>query len=398
MNGIAMARKFSPLYKIDSKGKVRVWEISISDGVGLYPQYIIRHGVHGGKMVKTSTDIKVGKNIGRANETTAAEQCSMEAQSLWNKQLNRKGYSQAIPSSGTIQKFSPMLAKSYNKPGTDLTDLKDGHHIGYPCLYQPKLDGIRCIASTDVHSNGAYSIYLKSRQNKVFYSLPHICDEIQNMKYFQVTGSKLYLDGELYVHGDEFQDLVSAIKRDKPSEDSPKVQYHIYDVYDRDNPDWPCDERMKWLEQNLVTSDTIKLVKAETLNNASEVRTQLDAQIKLGYEGIMLRNTDGVYKARGRSKDLQKVKLFIDEEFEIVDAKENKGKMAGQCTFICKTKDGHTFGVKPEGTDAVRKQYWVDWQAGTLMGKMLTVRFFAWTTSKKSVPRFPVGIAIRDYE
>ena len=393
---ISTAINLHPLYKIDSKGKVRVWRISIAH-TGVYPEYMIEHGVNKGKMVTTSTEIKGGKNIGRANETTPGEQAVLEAESLWNKQLSRKGYSQTVPTSKADQPFAPMLAKSYNKPGTDLTDLKDGKHIGFPCYYQPKLDGIRCTANLQIFSGG-YTIYLRSRQYKIFESLPHICDEIRDMKFLHSASTDIYLDGELYVHGEEFQELTSAIKRDEPSENSAKVEYHIYDVFDRKNPDWSYNERMKWLEKNIVPNKIIKLVKAGVVNNASEVRTQLHANIKLGYEGIMLRNTDGVYKARGRSKDLQKVKLFIDEEFEIVDAKENKGKMQGQCTLICKTKEGHTFGVKPEGSDAVRRQYWVDFKAGKLTGEMLTVRFFAWTTSKKSVPRFPVGIAVRNYE
>jgi hypothetical protein len=50
------------------------------------------------------------------------------------------------------------------------------------------------------------------------------------------------------------------------------------------------------------------------------------------------------------------------------------------------------------GTEAQREQYWIDFQAGKLTGKMLTVKFFEWTTSENPVPRFPVGVCVRDYE
>jgi len=72
--------------------------------------------------------------------------------------------------------------------------------------------------------------------------------------------------------------------------------------------------------------------------------------------------------------------------------------MEGQCTFTCVTEDGAEFGCKPMGTEAQREQYWTDFQAGKLTGKMLTVKFFEWTTSDKPVPRFPVGVCIRDYD
>jgi hypothetical protein len=81
-----------------------------------------------------------------------------------------------------------------------------------------------------------------------------------------------------------------------------------------------------------------------------------------------------------------------------VGAYENKGKMEGQCTFTCVTEDGAEFGCKPMGTEAQREQYWTDFQSGKLTGRVLTVKFFEWTTSDKPVPRFPVGVCIRDYE
>ncbi len=131
--------------------------------------------------------------------------------------------------------------------------------------------------------------------------------------------------------------------------------------------------------------------------NAGQVKKNLETQLARGYEGIMLRNRFAPYKVGGRSADLQKVKLFIDMEFAIIGAYENE-KQRGQCTLECVTKAGASFGAKPKGDSKVREQYWTDWQAGKLKGKVLTVRFFEWTTSEHPVPRFPVGIVVRDYE
>jgi len=195
---MSMIKKNLPtLYKLDSLGKVRQWKIEALNSNP--PQYIQIHGVKDGKMQNTSTVVKKGKNIGRSNETSAWQQCCLEAESLWNKQKDRKGYTETIP---TSKPFRPMLAKSFDK---------DGRHIKYPAFIQPKLDGIRCLASYD-----GVNVRLKSRQGKLFTSLAHIEEELYH-KVFSVFPDRV-LDGELYNHlyKDNFQKLVSSIKRDNP--------------------------------------------------------------------------------------------------------------------------------------------------------------------------------------
>jgi ATP-dependent DNA ligase len=385
-----MKKTFETLYKIDTTGKMRQWSISCDDS-DIHPRYVQEHGVVGGKMQTTSTYVSAGKNMGRANETSSWEQCVADAQSLWNKKRDRNGYAteQKQAAVNVVSKVKPMLAKSYNASGSDLSVLKDGHKIKFPCYAQPKLDGIRCLAL--VQSCG--SVVLYSRQNKVWTSLTHISDAVEKLNLPAGT----VLDGELYVHGEEFQKLTSAIKRDKPSADTTKVEYHIYDMFSHEG----YKDRYETLCQyfNATTwPKCLQLVPSYIVETRDAVDDLHDELVALGYEGIMLRNYDGPYKVGGRSADLQKVKKFLDMEFEIVGAYENKGKQAGQCTLECVTGDGTVFGVKPEGSEAVREQYWKDWQAGKLKGKLLTVRFFSWTTSKNPVPRFPVGIAVRDYE
>ena len=80
-----------PLYKLDSKGKVRTWSIATFGNT--YNQV---HGILGGKMQSTFTEVKSGKNIGKANETTAEEQCQLEAEALWKKKRDRSGYTEEV--------------------------------------------------------------------------------------------------------------------------------------------------------------------------------------------------------------------------------------------------------------------------------------------------------------
>ena len=377
-----LAQSLQPLYKMDSKGKIRVLTVSYgSDERGSF--YEQEHGLLDGKL-QTSRTYVAGKNAGKANATTDEEQAEKEAESKRAKKRDRGGYSESIPEDKPMM---PMLAQSHDK---------HGHKIKYPAYVQPKLDGIRCF----VHVDGE-SVTLKSRTGKEFTSLDHIADAVREL--VSVMGKSVgsfILDGELYNHQfkEDFQGLVSAIKRDKPSENTHLVQFHCYDYVaeDRDFKD-RIDElyHMGWW---LSEVSTIQIVPTFPVENLDEVVEQNSLWLEDGYEGSMIRNSKGGYQPNRRSPDLQKYKSFMDAEFEIVGAVENKGKMEGQCTFTCVTEDGTEFGCKPMGDESQREQYWIDFQAGKLTGKMLTVKFFEWTTSENPVPRFPVGVIVRDYE
>ena len=377
-----LAQSLQPLYKMDSKGKIRVLTVSYgSDERGSF--YEQEHGLLDGKL-QTSRTYVAGKNAGKANATTDEEQAEKEAESKRAKKRDRGGYSESIPEDKPMM---PMLAQSHDK---------HGHKIKYPAYVQPKLDGIRCF----VHVDGE-SVTLKSRTGKEFKSLGHIADAVREL--VSVMGKSVgsfILDGELYNHRfkEDFQGLVSAIKRDKPSETTHMVQFHCYDYVAEGRDFEDRIQELYHMDQWLSEVTTIQIVQTFPVDNLDEVVGQNSLWLEDGYEGSMIRNSKGGYQPNRRSPNLQKYKSFMDAEFEIVGAVENKGKMEGQCTFTCVTEDGTEFGCKPMGDESQREQYWIDFQAGKLTGKMLTVKFFEWTTSENPVPRFPVGVIVRDYE
>ena len=383
---------FDTLYKLSSTGKIQEWSIAVLDNPA---RYVVEYGQQDGKKQQTTVQVPVGKNIGKTNETTPYQQAVLEAKSKWYKQLD-KGYisfftsltKSQIPRDTLVanmrmaKTYLPMLAKSYKG---------HAHRVKFPCAIQPKLDGIRCLAFKDQGN-----CVLLSRKGKQFLALPHIEAALLKNPLFQ---EGIVLDGELFTTENNFQELASMIKRDAPSDKSHLVEYHIYDTFKTPKDDRRFIDRYKWLheffKQNSQLS-CLKLVKTIEIDEAEEVWTQHALFVQEGYEGAILRNFHGLYEQDRRSENLQKVKDFLDEEFEIIGAEENKGKFAGQCTFICKTKYGAEFGVKPMGDEALRRSYWKNHKK--LIGKQLTVRFFEWSSSDKPVPRFPVGIGIRDYE
>ena len=126
----------------------------------------------------------------------------------------------------------------------------------------------------------------------------------------------------------------------------------------------------------------------------SSVKTYHDLFISRGYEGVMIRDKDSMYEVGQRSNYLLKHKDFQTEEYEITGAKTGHGRDADAVVWVCKTQDGQEFNVRPEGTISQREEQYKNYKK--YIGKMLTVRFQNLTSMK--VPRFPVGVVIRDYE
>ena len=96
----------------------------------------------------------------------------------------------------------------------------------------------------------------------------------------------------------------------------------------------------------------------------------------------------------GHLVDLQKVKAFETEEFKIAAFKEGTAAEAGCVIWVCEAENGLQFACRPRGTREEREVLYSDGKK--YIGKMLSVRYQEMTDS--NVPRFPVGIAIRDYE
>ena len=235
---------------------------------------------------------------------------------------------------------------------------------------------------------------MMSRKRTPQLSVPHIQAHLK--KHLHAIHETL--DGELYLHGEDidFETLTGFIRRDKPSVETSVVEYHIYDVFMEDKS---YVERRDWLMKNIPNTFPFVLVPSYVVNNHQEVVVLLEQFLEQGYEGGMLRNYEGGYKINARSKDLQKVKVFDEDEFPIIGAKcSDKGNNKGECTFICQLPNGNTVDVTPKGKHEARCKHWQNYMAGKYKGKALTVEYFGKTNSTPWSLRFPVGKTIRDYE
>ncbi|MDD3412369.1 MAG: hypothetical protein PHY47_00025 [Lachnospiraceae bacterium] len=370
---------FGTLYKKSkSTGKIQQWSIRVNGALNAATITTVHGGV-GEKLTTDTEHITEGKNIGRSNETTPYDQAVSEAQSKYDKKL-KSGYvkNQAAAQQGKVDKIikggvDPQLAHAFNK---------QGHKIKYPCAAQPKLDGIRCIATKKGND-----VTLWTRTRKPILSCPHIIADIQ--KYFKDVD--IVLDGELYNHSmkRDFERIVSAVRQESPVEDSKLVEFHIYDVVDTKG----FDKRFLPIAEKLLgkNAGSLKVVNTFLLTNDLTFSTNFEKFIAEGYEGMMVRNLAGGYEHK-RSYNLQKVKEFEDEEFDILDV--IAGKM-NTVIFVCETAQGDKFEATMSGDREYNQRYLTNrrlWE-----GKRLTVQFQG-LTGARNVPRFPIGKCIRDYE
>ena len=189
-----------------------------------------------------------------------------------------------------------------------------------------------------------------------------------------------------------FEELAGLIKKKKLSKDDleklKKVEYHIYDIIDLKQT---FEKRFEFILTHL-NYDYISIVETISVKTKEDVKLKFSDFVENGYEGIILRNKDGMYRENYRSYDLQKYKEFIEDEYVIVDYKEGEGRDKGTVIWICQTKENKLFSVRPRGTIESRKELFKEGKK--YIGKNLTVIYQE--LSEMNIPRFPVGKAIRE--
>ena len=81
-----IVKSFIPLYSLNTNGTIQKWHITVN-GDMIFKEY----GQEGGSMQIVAETITKGKNIGKANQTTPAQQALLEATAQWEKKL-KSGY------------------------------------------------------------------------------------------------------------------------------------------------------------------------------------------------------------------------------------------------------------------------------------------------------------------
>ena len=346
------------LYKKTKTGAIQTYQVTTNNEV-----ITVTQGQLGGKK-QSYTTVCEGKNIGKSNETSPSEQALLEAASKHTKKL-KSGY--VIDTSGELQVKLPQKVHPY---------LGNEHKISYPAYSTPKLNGV----------NGTYwlqddgSLLLTSRGGDPYSAIPHLEPSIHKlMKQLDTT----CLNGELYIHGEHLQDITSAVKKPKPL--SAQLVFGVFEapfiapIYS---------ERREILKAISNPPHVIILTGIE-VETAVDIDNHFDSCIEAGYEGTVIYNADAPYEFNTRSSYVFKYKKPQDGEYKILSYNVDKNDHP---VFICETKLGATFKVKPKGTSEKRKE--IITQFDTLY-KNQFYKIEYETLSKDDIPLKPVGICLR---
>ena len=285
-----------------------------------------------------------------------------------------------------MTQFKPLLAAT----------VKDFESLTFPLFASPKYDGIRAL----VRGGVLVSRNLKPIPNR------RVSKNLQDPRY---EG----LDGELIfgppTGNDVFQRTSSAVmSQDGP----PDIHFYVFDRHDLPGHDFLMRQRTLWKTRALELG-RIRFVPQVAIDNVAQLVRYEQDRLTEGYEGIMVRSPNGLYKyGRSTLRDgiLAKVKRFTDGEARIygyVERVHNSneattdnlgrtkrsshkaGKVAMDTLGALMVEDivtGVQFEVGTGFDDALRAAIWADTKG--YAGKIIKYKSFQ--IGVKDKPRFPV--------
>lgn len=286
----------------------------------------------------------------------------------------------------------------------------DGTNLRYPLMASPKLDGIRAIVKDGV----VLSRSLKPIPNRAVQLLFGACN----------GGSPLEgCDGELIVGPPGAVDVYNRTTSGVMSADGePDVRFHVFDMFGLPHG---FKDRHEIAKHRIRSGPgLVSLLAHKMLKSEDELVDYEAKQLILGFEGVMLRDPNGLYK-HGRStlkeQGLLKLKRFADSEATIIGAielmentnesvrnalgyLEKSTKKAGKvgkgmlgALQVRDLKTGVEFEVGSGFTEAQRSAFWGQYLAqhgpASVGG---TIKYKYQPVGVKEKPRFPVFLGFRD--
>lgn len=356
---------FPTLWGKDSKGKLRQWDVVAVDG-----SVEMVYGLVDGK--KTVKKIPcVGKNIGKANETTPESQAKLEAEAKWVKQ-KKSGYFETVEEAMAYQPKNPMLAKDYKDHKAK---------VGYPCYIQPKLNGVRLL--TDAMASG----WSKSGEPMTHPAHWRGVEEFAK--------STQGLDGEMYagLGGLSLQAINSARQND--NEDTLKLRYYVYDLPHPNKTQKQRLEELRIIEE--VAPEWVVIVPFFLVKTEEEGDALHKKFVAMGYEGSVYRDVNGMYEFEKRSNGLIKRKPRQTAEGRIISVQEDRIGQ-GLCTVEC--LNGSQKGklvdmlMKKDSVPGMNARLY----ANALMLVDQTIEYAYEELSDELIPTKPVGERLREVD
>lgn len=200
----------------------------------------------------------------------------------------------------TQVKFKPMLASD-----ADMGILR------FPLYVSPKIDGLRCT----VHDGLAMSRSMKPLPNK------WLQEEIGATTL--INDQFVPFDGELVVGPPNAPDVYRKSTSHIMSHDKVGFDWRFY-VFDLHGyPEWDYAARIGRLAvwHSLLPPNMVHLLETKLIYNQAELDAYEVECLEQGFEGVMTRDPNGLYKqgrATARGQELLKVKRSSDMEAEVI--------------------------------------------------------------------------------
>jgi len=348
--------EFPPLFKKDSRGKIREWNsyvrlvkdpsstvlektskidwsLLINDQLPICEKYISGEkelpphsvgqywfitGERDGKRTRHPPSYGETKNIGRANERNALQTAIILVRNEFLKK-RKQGFSESLKMKENERnpRYFPMLPKKYKE---------DYEKIIYPCYIQPKLDGTRVVAYLARYNgdaNGQSEVVLYSRELKNIVGKDLICRQLKPILeylYDDDADESAYIDFEFYEYGKKLQEISGIMRREKGG----SLQAWIFDVfYPSKLTNITFAERTKCVEkffkyfENLkvkIKVKNTKTKKTKIVTKKRKIKTINFTFDKKKIVGLYKSWLDCLKKIDGRIDDIEKKKIYKKEK------------------------------------------------------------------------------------
>ena len=292
-----------------------------------------------------------------------------------------KVINKAVP--GLIPTFSVALAQEYKGK----CDWNDSWYASR------KLDGVRCLAVVDFE--GKCTLY--SRMGKELTTLNKVKEAIEKTNVINQV-----FDGEICLvdedGNEDFQGVMKQLRRKDHQIENPV--FMIFDMihkpdFDKQKGDLVLSERLRtlrgWFDGRKTIDSTLRYCQQYEITDGRHFDKWGQIATDNKWEGFMVRKDVG-YEGK-RSKNLQKVKKFFDDEYEVIDydvdnhevVRDGKSETLKMLSQVWIEHKGHRVKVGSGWTQEQRLQY----MDGSIVGKIITVQYFEETKNDKG------GISLR---
>ena len=330
----------------DAKGKVRVLNFNLEQiKTDSEDSCVILRssGLLNGKMTE-QPDLAILK--GKVKRTIQ-EQAELEYNSLIKKALDT-GYKKiteslteenikaVLPIDKTDQNDvkKPMLCKVLDKTKTTLTNKL--------WLSSYKLDGVRCFL---YWRNGEVHTASRGGQD---YDIPATYIRTDPFIFKLLSENQdLILDGEIYKDGWTLNTISGLCRKETLEDNHKELKFYCYDIVDENRA-----FKYRAVELGRICKecfgDKLVIVDHIPVQGLDQIMKQHDKAVSEGYEGLVIRDPEALYKCGARDNRMLKIKEMTTDEFKILGLVE--GLREEDMCFLMETKEGYQFKAKPIGT------------------------------------------------